>query len=131
MKAKGSNISPDHAVAPGLAGLLEDPSPIDDVINYHLHRSTKEAELLGGETQDRESASDDVDVVIGRKLRVQRRLMGLSQRQLADRIGVKLEQLESYERAEDRMGAATLWRAARALNCDFGEFFEGPAPQAD
>lgn len=106
--------------------LLEDPSPIDDVITFHLHRRMEEASSNGGRPQDGpEAGADPIDVVLGRNLRVLRRLMNLSRSELADRLGVSPQQMERYESAQRPIGAAALWRAARALDCEIGELFEG------
>ncbi len=59
--------------------------------------------------------------------------MGLSQEQLARRLGVTFQQIQKYERGASRIGASRLFRLARILEVPVGWFFEGaegPDPTA-
>ncbi len=70
---------------------------------------------------------------IGRRLRLRRRALGLSQSDLAERAGLRFRQIHKYESAENRTSSATLWRLACALDVDVHYFFEGlrtPKPAA-
>lgn len=69
----------------------------------------------------------DIDRHIGRRLRARRRLLGLSQPQLADAVGVKFQQIQKYECGEDRISASRLWRLCHALNAPVDYFYEGLA----
>ena len=77
---------------------------------------------------------DDVDAMVGRRLRTRRRLLDLSQQDLARICGVTFQQIQKYEAAKCRMPVATLWRLAYALEVDVSYFFAGlldekpPAP---
>jgi transcriptional regulator with XRE-family HTH domain len=62
---------------------------------------------------------------IGRRLRLRRRALGLSQAELADRAGLRFRQIHKYECAENRTSSATLWRLACALDVNVHYFFEG------
>jgi len=68
---------------------------------------------------------DDVDAMVGRRLRARRRLMDLSQRDLAEVCGVTFQQIHKYESAVCRMPVATLWRLAHVLDVDISYFFDG------
>jgi transcriptional regulator with XRE-family HTH domain len=67
----------------------------------------------------------DIDLHIGRRLRARRRLLGLSQPQLAEAVGVKFQQIQKYESGEDRVSASRLWRLCAALNAPADYFYEG------
>jgi transcriptional regulator with XRE-family HTH domain len=67
----------------------------------------------------------DIDLHIGRRLRARRRLLGLSQPQLADAVGVKFQQIQKYECGEDRISASRLWGLSEALNASVDYFYEG------
>jgi len=69
--------------------------------------------------------SDDIDVHLGRRLRRRRRLLGLTQQQIADACGVRFQQIQKYECGANRMSAARLWRLAEALDVPVAYFFDG------
>ena len=62
---------------------------------------------------------------IGRRLRMRRRALGLSQSELAERAGLRFRQIHKYEVAENRTSSATLWRLACALDVSIHYFFDG------
>ncbi|MBS0333804.1 MAG: helix-turn-helix transcriptional regulator [Proteobacteria bacterium] len=55
------------------------------------------------------------ELFIGARLRTRRRQLGLSQTDLAERLGVSFQQVQKYERGANRVAASTLLVAARAL----------------
>ena len=57
-----------------------------------------------------------LELAIGARLRARRRQLGLSQSDLADRLGVSFQQVQKYERGANRVAATTLLAAAQALN---------------
>ena len=66
-----------------------------------------------------------VDLHVGRKLRQRRWLMGMTQQQLADRVGIKFQQIQKYETGANRVSASRLWEIARALEVPLERFFSG------
>ncbi|HUZ11304.1 MAG TPA: helix-turn-helix transcriptional regulator [Caulobacteraceae bacterium] len=68
---------------------------------------------------------DDIDLHLGKRLRRRRRLLGLTQQQLASACGVRFQQIQKYECGANRISAARLWRIAEALDVEVGYFFEG------
>jgi transcriptional regulator with XRE-family HTH domain len=71
--------------------------------------------------------SDEIDIHLGKRMRRRRRLLGLTQQQLADACGVRFQQIQKYECGANRVSAARLWRIAGALDVPVGYFFEGLA----
>ncbi len=69
--------------------------------------------------------SDDIDFHLGKRMRRRRRLLGLTQQQLAMACGVRFQQIQKYECGANRVSAARLWRIAGALEVPVGYFFEG------
>lgn len=69
--------------------------------------------------------SDWVDVIVGRRLKARRRLLGLSQQRVAGACGVTFQQIQKYECASCRLSANMLWKLACALDVDISYFFEG------
>jgi transcriptional regulator with XRE-family HTH domain len=57
-----------------------------------------------------------LELIIGARMRTRRRQLGLSQSDLAARLGVSFQQVQKYERGANRVAASTLLTAARALN---------------
>jgi len=72
-----------------------------------------------------ESSSHPVDVYVGRRLRLKRTIMGMSQEALGKAIGVTFQQIQKYERGINRMGASRLYHFARLLSVPVSYFFEG------
>jgi transcriptional regulator with XRE-family HTH domain len=74
---------------------------------------------------------DEIDEHLGRRLRKRRRLLGLTQQQLAGACGVRFQQIQKYECAANRMSAARLWQLAQVLDVPVSYFFEGLGPQRE
>jgi len=66
-----------------------------------------------------------LDLHVGRRVRWRRRLLGLTQTNLAELIGVRFQQVQKYEAAANRLSAAMLWKLACALGVDVQYFYEG------
>jgi len=73
------------------------------------------------------SVGNDIDLHLGRRLRRRRRLLGLTQHQLAQVVGVRFQQIQKYECGANRISAARLWRIAAALDVPVGYFYDGLA----
>jgi transcriptional regulator with XRE-family HTH domain len=68
---------------------------------------------------------DQVDIEVGHRIKIQRLTAGLSQTDLAEKIGVTFQQVQKYEKGANRLGMGRLTRVARALNVSVNSFFEG------
>ncbi|HQR89869.1 MAG: hypothetical protein B7Z44_19450 [Caulobacter sp. 12-67-6] len=69
-----------------------------------------------------------VDRHVGARLRLARQLLHVSQRAVADALGVTFQQMQKYELGSNRISASKLYAAADALGRPVGWFFEGLAP---
>ena len=67
----------------------------------------------------------DVDLHIGKRLRGRRKLLGLTQQQLALVVGVRFQQIQKYECGANRVSAARLWTLAQVLGVPVGYFYDG------
>ena len=56
-----------------------------------------------------------LELAIGARMRTRRRQLGLSQSDLADKLGVSFQQVQKYERGANRVAASTLVAASVAL----------------
>ena len=72
----------------------------------------------------------DVDIYVGKRLRRRRRLLGLTQQDLAGQVGVRFQQIQKYEKGANRIGASRLQQIAKILGVPVEFFFEG-APSGD
>jgi transcriptional regulator with XRE-family HTH domain len=68
-----------------------------------------------------------VDVLVGQNIRICRLQRGLSQSELADRVGLTFQQIQKYEKAANRLGASRLIQVAEALGVPLSTLFEGSA----
>jgi transcriptional regulator with XRE-family HTH domain len=66
-----------------------------------------------------------IDLLLGRRLRMRRRMMGLTQNQLAAMVGVRFQQIQKYEAGANRISAARLWGFCQALEVPAAYFFDG------
>ncbi|NJO56444.1 MAG: helix-turn-helix transcriptional regulator [Rhodospirillales bacterium] len=67
----------------------------------------------------------DVDSYVGSRIRERRVMLGLSQQQMANLIGVTYQQAHKYERGINRISAGRLYEIARVLRVPVSFFFEG------
>jgi transcriptional regulator with XRE-family HTH domain len=74
-------------------------------------------------TRKPEAAADPVDVAVGARIRLLRKLRGLSQQALAEAAGVTFQQIQKYERGANRVSASMLARIASALDTPVAEMF--------
>jgi len=66
-----------------------------------------------------------VDVTVGRNVRIWRMAKGLSQSQLANRLGITFQQVQKYEVGTNRIGTGRLVRIAAILGVPISALFEG------
>jgi transcriptional regulator with XRE-family HTH domain len=69
--------------------------------------------------------TEEIDRQVGRRIRERRVMLGLTQQQLADLIGVTYQQAHKYERSINRVSAGRLYEIARVLDVSVAYFFEG------
>ena len=79
----------------------------------------------------------DIDRHIAARIRERRVMLGLTQQQMAELIGVTYQQAHKYEKGMNRVAAGRLHRIAQALGVEVSYFYEGlqtadrsvPSPQ--
>ena len=70
-----------------------------------------------------ESLADPIDIAVGARIRLLRKVRGLSQQALADAAGVTFQQIQKYERGANRVSASMLARIAKTLETPVSEMF--------
>ena len=66
-----------------------------------------------------------VDVHVGGRVRARRTLIGMSQIELGEHVGLTFQQIQKYENGMNRIGAGRLWRFSLILGRPISWFFEG------
>ena len=83
-------------------------------------------------TRGKGEGTNEVDVLVGQRLRELRMLAGLSQSDLAATIGLTFQQLQKYERGVNRISASKLYLLSRHLNVPVAALFadlDGAKPE--
>jgi transcriptional regulator with XRE-family HTH domain len=62
---------------------------------------------------------------IAARMRERRTMLGLTQQQMAEMLGIACQQAHKYETGANRVSAGRLHQLARVLEVDVGYFFEG------
>ena len=62
---------------------------------------------------------------------MRRKLLGVSQEQLADSLGLTFQQVQKYERGANRVSASKLYEIAKTLQVPVSFFFDGLADPMD
>lgn len=70
-------------------------------------------------------SKQDVDAHVGKRLRLRRTMMGLSQEAVARAVGITFQQVQKYEKGSNAMNANRLYEFARFMNVPVAYFFEG------
>ncbi len=66
-----------------------------------------------------------VDAHVGKRIRHRRWMVGMTQQQLADKVGIKFQQIQKYETGMNRVSASRLWDIAESLDVTIAFFFDG------
>ena len=65
-----------------------------------------------------------VDLYVGKRIRYRRWLIGMTQQELADHVGIKFQQIQKYETGANRVSASRLWDISEKLGVPINFFFE-------
>jgi len=66
----------------------------------------------------------ELDIVIGKRIRLCRQARKISQTKLAGEVGVAWQQIQKYEAGKNRVSASMLWRIAEVFDMPLSYFFE-------
>ena len=78
-----------------------------------------------GATHYASGSPHPTDIHVGKRLRAQRILLGLSQEKLAAAVGLTFQQVQKYERGINRVSASRLYEFSKVLGVSVSYFFEG------
>ena len=65
-----------------------------------------------------------VDVHVGKRIRLRRTLLGMSQAQLGNALNITFQQVQKYERGANRVSASRLWDISQIIDVPISYFFE-------
>ena len=80
------------------------------------------AKSIRGRMDDNEP--NPVDVHVGKRIRLRRTILHITQQQMADLLGLTFQQVQKYEKGANRVGASRLWDISRVLKVPMDFFFE-------
>ena len=65
-----------------------------------------------------------IDAHVGRRVRLRRTLMGMTQTTLGQAVGITFQQIQKYENGKNRMGASRLYQFGHILDVPVSFFFD-------
>lgn len=66
-----------------------------------------------------------IDAYVGSQVKLRRSVVGMSQTELAKRLGITFQQVQKYEKGANRIGASRLYLISEILEVPVQFFFEG------
>jgi len=75
------------------------------------------------EDQESKGKVDPVDCHVGKRLKMRRIMLGLSQHDLGDAVNVSIQQIQKYEKATNRISSGRLYAFAKLLMVPVEFFF--------
>ena len=82
-------------------------------------------QLKVNDAPKRPNRATETDRYVGGRIRERRIMLGLSQQQMADLIGVTYQQAHKYERGINRISAGRLYEISQVLGVPVSYFFDG------
>jgi transcriptional regulator with XRE-family HTH domain len=70
---------------------------------------------------------NSADIQIGKSIRAHRLIVGMSQSDLARKLGVSFQQIQKYEKGMNRVGAGRLPQIAKIFDIPIGTLFDANA----
>lgn len=68
--------------------------------------------------------SNPIDVHVGKRLRLRRNILRITQQELAKMLGLTFQQVQKYEKGDNRISASRLWDISQILGVPIDFFFE-------
>ena len=75
------------------------------------------------ERHHRITNNNAIDLHVGKRLRLRRTLLGMSQEQFGDEPNITFQQVQKYERGANRISASRLWDMSQILDVQASYFF--------
>ena len=72
----------------------------------------------------RNMTANPIDIHVGKRLRLKRTILGMSQEELAKTLGITFQQVQKYEKGVNRISSSRLFDIAQALGVEVAFFFD-------
>lgn len=73
---------------------------------------------------DDDTSHNPIDIHVGRRIRLRRTLLGMSQEKLGEALGLTFQQVQKYERGTNRVSASRLYVLQQVLDVPISFFFD-------
>lgn len=70
------------------------------------------------------TSPNPIDIHVGKRLRLRRTLLGMSQERLGELLGLTFQQVQKYERGVNRIGSSRLFELGQILDVPVSFFFD-------
>jgi transcriptional regulator with XRE-family HTH domain len=60
----------------------------------------------------------EADIIVGERIKARRNVLGLSQQELGEKLGISFQQIQKYEKGVNRVTTGRLIQLCQALQCD-------------
>ena len=77
------------------------------------------------------SKPDHIDRLVSKRLKMRRIMLGLSQQELSEAVGVSIQQIQKYEKAVNRISSGKLYGFAKILKVQINYFFDSHVSVGD
>ena len=88
-----------------------------------MRRENSKNGMVRGRLAD--GAPNPIDLYVGKRLKMARRRLGMSQERLAKAMNITFQQVQKYEKGLNRIGASRLWDLSQVLQVPITYFYEG------
>ena len=89
-----------------------------------LNHARKRNDVRGNQ-HETALGSKDIDVQLGRRLKLRRTLLGMTQEQVASACGLSYQQVHKYETGQSKLSTSRLIQFSSILSTPVGWFFDG------
>ncbi|MFI3242424.1 MAG: helix-turn-helix transcriptional regulator [Alphaproteobacteria bacterium] len=73
--------------------------------------------------RQKDGSPNNIDIYVGKQMRLRRQMLNISQEKLAEMLGVTFQQVQKYEKGITRIGASRLYFIAQKLGTEMNYFF--------
>ncbi len=74
---------------------------------------------------------NSTDTYVGSRVRMRRKILGMSQEKLGEQLGISFQQVQKYEKGTNRIGASRLQTISQILEMPISYFFPQEPAAAD
>ena len=75
-------------------------------------------------TKNYDKMPNPIDIHVGNRIRLRRRVLDLTQMEIAELLGIRFQQIQKYEKGINRISAGRLWDFACVLGVDINFFYQ-------